>query len=147
MRTNWNLPENEVRLRKAAKTTRSIAEMCRLLGLVDRGGNIGTLRHHIARLNIDVSHHKGQGWNKENYAKPNQIHNKRTIKARLIRENGHVCSSCNLSEWMGLPIPLELDHIDGNNTNNVESNLRILCCNCHAQTPTFRNKKRNAPVG
>jgi hypothetical protein len=43
---------------------------------------------------------------------------------------------------MGRPIPLEMDHIDGNNDNNVIDNLRILCSNCHAQTPTFRNRRR-----
>ena len=35
-----------------------------------------------------------------------------------------------------------LPHIDG---NNEESNLQLLCPNCHSLTPTFGalNKKRN----
>jgi 5-methylcytosine-specific restriction endonuclease McrA len=36
-------------------------------------------------------------------------------------------------------IPLEIDHIDGNSENNNESNLRMLCPNCHSLTPHFRN--------
>lgn len=36
-------------------------------------------------------------------------------------------------------VPLELDHIDGNSDNNIESNLRSLCPNCHSLTPSFRN--------
>jgi hypothetical protein len=56
----------------------------------------------------------------------------------LIRENGHQCEVCGLSEWMGQPIPLELDHIDGNPDNNRADNLRILCPNCHAQTEFYK---------
>jgi hypothetical protein len=39
---------------------------------------------------------------------------------------------------MGRPIPLELDHIDGHHWNNSLDNLRLLCPNCHAQTPTYK---------
>lgn len=140
--SKWLVPENERRLADAAKENLSIAGMCRSLGLVPRGGNIATIRHHITRLGIDVSHHTGQGWNRENYSEPSSNRNNVTVKRRLLREKGHICWGCGFSEWMGQPIPLELDHIDGDNKNNEETNLRVLCCNCHAQTPTFRNKKR-----
>ena len=50
------------------------------------------------------------------------------------------CECCGLSEWNGLPIPLELHHIDGDRTNHKLDNLQILCLNCHAQTETFRAK-------
>jgi 5-methylcytosine-specific restriction endonuclease McrA len=39
-------------------------------------------------------------------------------------------------------IPLELDHINGNNGDNRLENLRLLCPNCHALTPTYRSKRR-----
>lgn len=45
---------------------------------------------------------------------------------------------------MGRDIPLELDHIDGERSNNLLENLRLLCPNCHALTPTYRGRnKRN----
>lgn len=33
-----------------------------------------------------------------------------------------------------------MDHIDGNTENNVKENLRLLCCNCHALTSTYKGK-------
>lgn len=53
------------------------------------------------------------------------------------------CEICSITEWMGQPAPLELDHIDGEHYNNEFENLRILCPNCHALTPTNSGKNRN----
>lgn len=58
-------------------------------------------------------------------------------KTRLIEEVGHRCQVCNNTEWMGKPIPLHLDHIDGNPDHGHRENLRLLCPNCHAQTETY----------
>ena len=60
----------------------------------------------------------------------------------LIRKHGHCCMLCHSSTWNGQPITLELDHISGDSTNNREDNLRIVCPNCHAQTPTYKNKNK-----
>lgn len=46
------------------------------------------------------------------------------------------------TEWLGQPIPLELEHRDGNSSNNELENLELLCPNCHAQTYRSRNRKR-----
>ena len=51
-----------------------------------------------------------------------------------------MCEECGLAVWNGRPIPLELDHVNGRYTDNRLENLRILCPNCHAQTPTYRAK-------
>ena len=66
----------------------------------------------------------------------------RTIKNFLIETRGSKCWSCDSEEWMGQPIPLELEHVDGNSQNNSLDNLKILCCNCHAPTPTFKNRNK-----
>lgn len=63
-----------------------------------------------------------------------------TRKNFLIRERGHRCEICMHESWMGQPIPLTLDHVDGNSVNDAKDNLRLLCPNCHAQTPTFCGK-------
>lgn len=142
MYTNWLLPDNEELLINAVASSQSIAEVCRSLGLAPKGGNYKTIKHHITRLNLSTDHHLGQAWNRENYAEPSASRHKGTLKQYIIRENGHKCEQCGLSEWQGEPIPLEMDHINGKNNDNRLDNLRILCCNCHALTPTWRNKKR-----
>lgn len=54
------------------------------------------------------------------------------------------CFDCNLSEWRGKPLPLELDHIDGNASNNSPNNLRMLCPNCHSTTPTWKARNKGS---
>lgn len=62
-------------------------------------------------------------------------------KNALISERGHQCENCGLREWMGKLITLEMDHIDADRKNNTRENLKLLCPNCHSQTPTWRRTK------
>ena len=55
----------------------------------------------------------------------------------------HECESCgNDGRWMGLPLTLDVDHLDGDFLNNLAENLRFLCPNCHRQTPNFAGRSR-----
>jgi hypothetical protein len=69
------------------------------------------------------------------------------LRKRLISENIYPakCNGCNNDKWRDVPIPLELEHKDGNPTNHELSNLELLCPNCHAQTSTYcgGNAKRH----
>jgi len=60
----------------------------------------------------------------------------------LIHLRGRRCERCNNTEWLGEPIPLDRHHVDGNSSNNLMSNVKLLCKNCHALTPTFGSKNR-----
>lgn len=66
------------------------------------------------------------------------------LRLRLLKEGyfPHICFSCGLSEWLNKPIPLELEHKDGNSSNNKLNNLALLCPNCHSFTPTYRGKNK-----
>lgn len=63
-------------------------------------------------------------------------------KNALLLERGHRCEQCKLTEWNELPITLELEHSDGDRKNNTKENLKLLCPNCHSQTPTWRRNAR-----
>lgn len=64
----------------------------------------------------------------------------RKKKIYLLLKRGRKCEVCLTQEWMGQPVPIEMDHIDGNPENGKQENLRLICPNCHAQTSTYRGK-------
>lgn len=139
-------------LRQAVKESFTYRQVLKKLNVIPAGGNYETLKKAIAFFNVDASHFRKQGWAKGQKFGPKRplsaylsnehpIHSHK-LKNRLMREGifSHQCASCGLTEWKGQPIPLELDHINGDNKNNNLSNLRVLCPNCHAQTSTYRGR-------
>lgn len=67
------------------------------------------------------------------------------IKKRLLRLGWEdKCSICGqLPEHNGKELVLQVDHINGDGTDNRLENLHIICPNCHSQSLNFagRNKK------
>ncbi len=63
------------------------------------------------------------------------------IRRYLIRIRGESCEACGwaVKHTITGNVPLEVDHRDGNHSNNKIENLRIICPNCHSLTPNFRN--------
>ena len=66
------------------------------------------------------------------------------LKKKLLQEGvfENVCSECGISDWKGVHLVMQLDHIDGNTKNHVKDNLRMLCPNCHSQTDTWCGKNK-----
>lgn len=131
-------------IRISAEVT-SMAQLLAKLGLRPAGGNYNNMRRTLQRLGLECDHWKGQGWNRGQRQKDWSDYSKlSSIKRHLIKERGHRCEHCGLTEWRGDHIPLEVDHVDGDRTNNDEKNLELVCPNCHALTPTWRGRNRNA---
>lgn len=138
----------------AAQSSKSIRECLIALEVEPYGGNYDTFRKAVKHFNIDISHFEGQSLSSkkllgrrkkiplDQLLVRNSTYQSNKLRLRLLEDGifSHQCSICNLVEWCGMPIPLELDHIDGDNHNNELVNLRLLCPNCHSQTPTYRGK-------
>ena len=62
------------------------------------------------------------------------------VRRYLWEKYNGTCSRCG---W-NTPNPitekpvLEVEHIDGDSTNNREENLDLICPNCHSLTPTYK---------
>ena len=65
---------------------------------------------------------------------PNQL------RRYIFEKFQNKCCICGWSEINPYTntLPLEIDHIDGDYTNNSEENLRLLCPNCHSLTSTYK---------
>ena len=59
------------------------------------------------------------------------------IKKFVAERDGYSCAECGISDWRDEPIALWLDHIDGDASNNMPDNFRLMCPNCESQSDTF----------
>lgn len=154
----WTMPKD--RLQKIINESASYLEVLRKLGLKAKtGGNYKTLKDRISEDLIDISilEERRETTKKSGKKKTpldkilinncrrrigNQSMKKRLIEAGLLEDKCCLCG--NIGSWRNIPLVLQLDHINGKNTDNRVENLRILCPNCHTQTKTYagKNQKR-----
>lgn len=131
------------------------SDCLRALGLGTNGGSsTDTLKRRIAELNCDISHF-GQNHQKRSYQAKYDLDeiliensnyaNLTRLKMRLISEGRleYKCEKCGISEWLGEPLSLHLDHKNGVNNDHRIENLRFLCPNCHSQTDTYAGKNKS----
>lgn len=134
---------------------RSIKAVLRQLGVsAVSGSNYDVIYRIVQQNNLDTSHWLGKRIGilatnvsrktNEQFFVANSGSHSHSVRLRLFSTalKKRLCESCGGVEWLGKPIPLEVDHINGDRRDNQLENLRILCPNCHAQTPTYKTKNR-----
>ncbi|MFF3633405.1 hypothetical protein [Streptomyces sp. NPDC002250] len=144
-------------LREAVTASRSIAEALRHLDRPDNHRQRALLRQWIAEESISTAHFLGQG-----HRRGKRSHNAKGHDAILVRHEGKrrtgavllrralrevgvpdECAGCGVGpQWLGKPMTLEADHVNGDWSDDRRENLRLLCPNCHAITNTWCRGRR-----
>ncbi|MDQ0581289.1 HNH endonuclease signature motif containing protein [Streptomyces rishiriensis] len=142
-------------LESAVAASTNTCEVLRHLGLEIVGGHHTHISRRIKAYGIDTSHFQGQ----TRRGKPRRP---RTPERLLVEQPAGAarripsdrlkwamttvgllerCGLCGLEAvWQGRPLPLEVDHVDGNWRDNRIENLRFLCPNCHSTTESYRGR-------
>ncbi|MFE1908318.1 HNH endonuclease [Streptomyces gardneri] len=144
-------------LAQAVAASTNMCEVLRRLGVEVVGGQHTHISRRIKAYGIDTSHFRAP-------SRRGRPRHPRTPEALLVEQTGpqtrripsdrltwamresgvrNQCATCGTdAEWRGRPLPLEVDHIDGDWRNNRIENLRFLCPNCHSTTDTYRGRGR-----
>ena len=130
---------------KAIEATESMQEAARLMEM-----SYDTFKSYALRYGIFHPNPSGKGRMKPKtyksaedvFTNSSKTVGRAIVKKWLLLERKYECQKCNnTGEWLGEPLALELEHINGDSSDNRRDNLLLLCPNCHSQTPTFRGRK------
>ncbi|MFH9013784.1 HNH endonuclease signature motif containing protein [Streptomyces sp. NPDC017943] len=152
-------------LERAVGASTNMCEVLRHLGLDVVGGHHTHISRRIKAYGIDTSHfvpvvrtermryNQRRRTAEEILVQDTSPRACRVPSARLrraMRELGveERCALCGTGAlWLGEPLSLEVDHIDGDWRNNRIDNVRFLCPNCHATTDRYRGRGARRPQG
>lgn len=142
-------------LEGAATASTNMCEVLRRLGLEVVGGHHTHISRRIKAYGIDTSHfqvptRQGKPWRprtaegllvEQPKDRARRIPSDRLRWAMTAMGMPERCAQCGTDAvWRGHPLPLEVDHLDGNWRDNPIQNLRLLCPNCHSTTDNYRGR-------
>jgi hypothetical protein len=141
----------------AVAASTNVCEVLRRLGLEVVGGHHTHISRRIKAYGIDTSHFQVP-------TRRGETRRPRTPEALLVEQSAgparrvpsdrlkwamttlgvpERCARCGTEPaWRGHPLPLEVDHIDGNWRDSRIENLRFLCPNCHSTTDSYRGRAK-----
>lgn len=150
-------------LQAAVASSTTMCEVLRHLGVEVVGGQHTHISRRVKALGIDTSHFSAPVRSRDvrrrrpedllvdqSQTLERRIPGERLKRAMIALGAPERCSLCGTGRmWRDRPLPLEVDHIDGNWRNNRPQNLQLLCPNCHSTTDTYRGrgKGRRASAG
>ncbi|MFE3381158.1 HNH endonuclease signature motif containing protein [Streptomyces anulatus] len=141
-------------LQEAVVHSTTMCEVLRRLGLEVVGGQHTHISRRVKALGIDTSHFSAPPRRRgirrrrpedllvdQSQTLARRIPGERLKRAMIATGTMERCALCGTGRtWRERPLPLEVDHIDGNWRNNQPQNLRLLCPNCHSTTDTYRGR-------
>ncbi|MGW4562354.1 HNH endonuclease signature motif containing protein [Streptomyces sp. NPDC004561] len=149
-------------LQRAVTASTNMCEVLRHLGLEVVGGHHTHISRRIRAYGIDTSHfqvptRRGKPWRartpkallvEQPVGQARRVPGDRLKWAMTAVGVAERCAGCGTEPvWRGRPLPLEVDHIDGNWRDNRIGNLRFLCPNCHSTTDSYRGRGKTARGG
>lgn len=146
--SRWTVSE----VRKLCEEKSTVAEVLRSLGHTDSSGEYKALRSFAKKNDISLPRYKRNGMPRvysqriddDDFFSKEVKRSGAGLRRRMIRLGVlYQCSCGQGPTWQGRPLVLQVDHIDGDSYNNVLTNLRFLCPNCHTQTDTFCGRNRS----
>ncbi|MGH6655524.1 MAG: HNH endonuclease [Actinocrinis sp.] len=145
-------------LAQAAAVSVSIRGVVRFLQARPVGGTEAHVGRLLKKHGIDTSHFTGARHNRGSRSPRRRSAQSILVKnaddcgrtpARLLRRAlcdigvEPRCAGCGIGpEWQGRLLTLEIDHVNGDLTDNRRENLQYLCPNCHATTDSYCRRKR-----
>ncbi|WP_043264504.1 hypothetical protein [Streptomyces sp. CT34] len=160
--TPQGVRHTEARLRELVACSRSVAEVVRRLGLDPVGGHHTHIGRRIRSLGIDTSHFSPEGRRNPGARRRlspeellvktetliRRVPSSRLRVAMLASGAEERCAPCGTEpSWRHRPLPLEVDHANGDWRDNRRGNLRFLCPNCHATTDSYRGRGKRKHSG
>lgn len=144
---------DKLMLQEAVAKALCWSDVMKHLGMQPEGGNQRTMKALVKEYQLNTDHFDiatSRARNKtrhtlESVMVVNSPLHRSSVRRFVMRNQlvEYVCAGCNNNgTWLDSILNLQLDHIDGDPTNNQLCNLRFLCPNCHSQTDTFGSKNR-----
>lgn len=140
-------------LEPIVKSSKTWSEVCRKVGLKPNTGSHSRIIRRARELGVNSEHFVGKKWNlgrhfpdlwktdEELFVRGSNT-SSHSIKLQLFKRGikKKACEECKRTKWLGQPIPLEVNHINGDKHDNRLVNLEIRCPNCHYFTPNYKSK-------
>jgi hypothetical protein len=140
------------KLENICKTSNSVSEVIRKLGLKEAGGTHTYISKKIKEFGIDTSHFLGKRANCGNNHSggPKKLHwsevlikrkkgkrQKSVLLRRSLLEYGrdYKCFVCGQDGfWNGKPLMLQIEHKNRDWLDDRPENIEFICGHCHSQT-------------